>query len=77
VQPPLAKANEVLGYSSTVSWFAKFDPTPAELRSVSANELAIMFPQGLVAGISRAGCALLERRRRLRVFYLIRGGKLR
>jgi hypothetical protein len=69
------KTNEVLGYSSTVSWFAKFAITRAELRDISSEELAIMFPQGLVAGLSDAGRVLLERKLRRGTFRLIRGGK--
>ena len=69
------KASGVLGYSSTVTWFSKFAITPDEFRDISAEELAIMFPQGLVGGLSRAGCALLERKRRREIFRVIRGGK--
>jgi hypothetical protein len=75
VAPRGVKANEVLGYGSTVSWFAEFAITRTELRGISGEELAIMFPQGLVAGLSRAGCALLERKRRRETFRLIGGGK--
>jgi len=69
------RADGVLGYKETVSWFAKFDPTPAELRGLSEEELAILFPQGLIAGLSAAGRTLLERKRRRAIFRMIRGGK--
>jgi hypothetical protein len=75
MEPRGAKAIEVLGYGSTVRWFAKFAITRAEVLDISDEELAIMFPQGLVAGLSRAGCALLERKRRRETFRLVRGGK--
>jgi hypothetical protein len=65
----------VLGYGETVSWFAKFNPTPSELRGLSGEELAILFPQGLIAGLSAAGRALLERKRRRSIFRVVRGGK--
>jgi len=68
-------ADEVLGYSDTVEWFAKFDPAPSELRDLSAEELVVLFPQGLIAGLSGAGCALLERKRRRSIFRVIRGGR--
>jgi hypothetical protein len=64
MQPPDANANEVLGYASGVSWFVRFGITLAELREISDEELAIMFPQGLVAGLFPASCALLKRKRR-------------
>ncbi len=74
-QSPGECANEVLGYRDTVSWFFKFDLSPAERRDISAEDLAIMFPQGLVAGLSFKGRALLERKRRRGTFRVIRGGK--
>jgi hypothetical protein len=69
------RADEVIGYSETVSWFEKFGPTPSELRGLSGEELAILFPQGLIAGLSGAGRALLERKRRRSIFRVVRGGK--
>jgi len=68
-------ADELLGYSDTVEWFARFDPAPSELRDLSGEELAVLFPQGLIAGLSGAGCALLERKRRRLIFRVIRGGR--
>jgi hypothetical protein len=70
------RADGVLGYSETVSWFAKFDPTASELRGLSGEEFAILFPQGLIAGLSAAGRELLERKRRRSMFRVVRGGKL-
>jgi hypothetical protein len=75
MRSPGVNTDEVLGYSSTVSWFVKFAITRAEVRAISGEELAIMFPQGLVGGLSRTGCALLERKRRREAFRLVRGGK--
>ncbi len=75
MHPEGKRADGVLGYSDTVSWLAKFNPAPSELRGLSAEELAILFPQGLIAGLSAAGCALLEEKRRRSTFRVIRGGK--
>ena len=69
------RADGVLGYNETVTWFAKFGPTRSELHGLSEEELAILFPQGLIAGLSATGRALLERKRRRSTFRVIRGAR--